>query len=476
MAALYEIPEEFYFRLHHSRPRFKSDVESVMLFMAGEITRMSPSENDVFKQALNSAIRLYPGNGSATDKTINNWRTEISSLFGLIARDGSLRKPSDMAYLLAENQDLIEFFRYFLYYFQYPGGHLKAQEVVKMIDAGIKFKPAKYLIEVILEGQKLVDGGKFGLTKAEATHCIFNDLRITRDGQSPRTTATQIIARRSVGTEYDSEGDVIRYAGDILDYMELADLVRQRPNYQYYLNMANIDVLQAFVSSDTEFTPYKAMYSNPKLTAQDVNETLETWFNYVNNKLDSSIFEANVLSIIEGMDEEATTPKQTEFIAEVLERIRAKRASEIGIKTKEIGDVGEAIVIEHEKIRLTNLSRQDLLHLVKKIPEQYGVGYDIGSYEGVGTSRRFVEVKTTVSRGKLHTSNFHMTPSEWSAADTLSQTYFIYRLAISTEDVSLFLIQDPVGKYKQSLIDMVPRDGVDVRYTEKSGVWEKLLV
>ena len=30
----YKVPEEFYFQLHHSRPRFKNDVENVLIFYA----------------------------------------------------------------------------------------------------------------------------------------------------------------------------------------------------------------------------------------------------------------------------------------------------------------------------------------------------------------------------------------------------------------------------------------------------------
>ena len=138
--------------------------------------------------------------------------------------------------------------------------------------------------------------------------------------------------------------------------------------------------------------------------------------------------------------------------------------------------MGEAIVIEHEKIRMVTLKREDLLHLIKKIPETFAVGYDISSFEGIGDIRRYVEVKTSISRGKLATSNFHMTPSEWSAANSLRKTYFVYRLMISSKDVNLFLIQDPVGQYKSDTLDMVPRDGADIRYSDKSGYWEKLLV
>lgn len=473
---MYETPEGFYYRLHHPRPRFKNDIESVLLFMAIEVSHIPACEKNQFKQQLNDAVRRYPGNLSATEKTVNNWRTEISALFGLIERDGSSRKPGQMAVILSENQDLIEFFRYFLYYFQYPGGFLKPLEAEKMIRAGIKFKPANYLIQVLLEGQKLAEGNKFGITKAEATHCIFNDLRVTRDFRSPKDTALFILNQRNNNTEYNNGGDITRYAGDILDYMVLAELVRLRPNYQYYLNMAELEVLQAFVNNRETFPDYDPLYSRENLNLNDVKSTEDFWFRYINTSLYSSIFRADILSIIKDSEEPASISPQSEFIAEMLKRLRSRQVAEGSMRTKEIGDLGENIIIEHEKIRLAKLNRKDVLHLIKKIPEQYAVGYDISSYEGVEDLRRFIEVKTTISHGKLHVYNFHMTPSEWSAANTHGRFYYVYRLAISAETISLFLISDPVGKYKQSLIEMIPRNGADMCYSEKSGKWEDLLV
>lgn len=476
MKKIYQTPQEYFFRLHHIRPRFKNDVENVLFYMATEIAKLKPEEHEAFKQKLNTTIKLYPGNASKELKTINNWRTEISSLFGLTEYDGDISKPGRMALLLSESQDLIEFFRYFLFYFQYPGGHLKPHETLECIKAGIRFKPAKYLMQVMLEGKKLAgESEKFGLTKAEATHCIFNDLRVTRDGRSPKETAELILANRNNKIEYDSAGDVIRYAGDVLDYMELADLVKLRPNYQYYLNTVNLETIQAFINDGSYFAPYQPLYAKNDLSLVDVVSTQHDWFHYVNNKLDSSIFEANVLSIIEEASETTEDKEVSMFIKEVLMKVQMIREGE-EIKTKEVGDVGEAIVIQHEKTRMVTLKREDLLHLIKKIPETFAVGYDISSYEGAGDIRRYIEVKTSISRGKLATRNFHMTPSEWSAANSLKKTYFVYRLMISSKDVNLFLIQDPVGQYKSDTLDMVPRDGADIRYSDKSGYWEKLLV
>lgn len=472
---MYEVPKEYFFRIHHIRPRFKNDVENVLFYMAAEITKLVPEENEIFSEKLNAMIKLYPGNSSKKIKTINNWRTEISALFGLIEFEGDVSMPGRMAVLLAETQDLIEFFRYFLFYFQYPGGHLKPHETLEFIKAKIKFKPAKYLIDVMLEGKKLSGDNNFGITKAEATHCIFNDLRVTRDGRSAKETAEIILQNRTDGAVYDQGGDVVRYAGDILDYMELADLVRLKPNYKYYLNAANIETIQAFVNGGEYFKPYDPLYSKKDLSLADVSATQQAWFHHVNNKLDSSIFKADVLSIIGEVGETTSDAEKSRFIKEILSKIQKSREADAGIKTKEVGDVGEAIIIEHEKKRLALLKMEKFLHLIKKIPETFAVGYDIGSYEGKGDIRRYIEVKTTVSRGKLASKNFHMTPSEWSAANTMKETYFIYRLMISVTDLSLFLIQDPVIKYKHDLLDMLPRDSADITYSDKSGYWEKLL-
>ena len=107
--------------------------------MAVEISKIDKKEKKEFMEEVNNAIRLYPGNAAKFQKTIDNWRTEISSLFGLIEYDSELGLCSSgtMANTLAENQDLVEFFKYFLYHFQYPGGHLKPYETLKYIENGL---------------------------------------------------------------------------------------------------------------------------------------------------------------------------------------------------------------------------------------------------------------------------------------------------------------------------------------------------
>ena len=194
---MYNVPEQYYFRIHQIRPRFKDDVENVLIYMASEISKLSTDQSKAFSERLDKAIKFYPGNSVKTDKTIANWRTEISSLFGFLEFDDDMVAPGRRAVELAQKQDLVEFFKCFLYTFQYPGAHLKVQSIHEQICAGVHFKPAQYILSLLSYAEKALDGKRQYITKAEACHCIFNDLRCTRDNESFDKVWNRIIDNRN---------------------------------------------------------------------------------------------------------------------------------------------------------------------------------------------------------------------------------------------------------------------------------------
>lgn len=469
---MYRVPEEFHIRLHQCRPRFKNNIEDVLLFMASEICIIGELPNEAFAEQLNGSIKLFKGNASKSKKTIDNWRTEISSLLGLIEyTDYGTSKPSKMARTLDQGQDLIEFFRFFCFKFQYPGGHLKPARSLELIESGVKFKPAQYILKLLFEANKGMEK-KFGISKEEATHCMFNDLRVVRDNRAVEDTIQLIQFNRDNNLDYDCNGDVVRYAGDILDYMELANLVDRKPNGKYYLRTIEFEVISAIIESEEYFAGYDELYFKEKVVLPDVTDKQNAWFKYVNSGLKPEIFQTDILKIVEQDAEDNT---ENSFIVELLESIRRKQEVKGKVRTKDIGDVGEAIAIQHEQIRLTNLERPDLAKKVVKMPEALSAGYDLNSFEGEAEIKRCIEVKTTISRNKLAIQRFHMTPNEWGAAETFKDAYYIYRLMISANNVSLFVMRNPVGLYKSDVIDMTPRDGIDISYSERAGNFEEIL-
>jgi hypothetical protein len=464
----YTIPNNFYFRLHHIRPRFKSDVESVLLFMANEISKIPSLPKEEFKNRLNDSIMLFSGNARLQQKTIDNWRTEISALFGFIQED-SVSKTSwagNIALKLAKEQDLIQFFKYFLYYFQYPGGHLKTHKVKELIDAGIKFKPAQYILKVLEQGEKIYKK-RISINKAEVTHCIFNDLRVTRDNRSPTETAQLILDNQNKKVEYDWSGDVIRYAGDILDYMVIADLLTLHGN-DFYINLKERESTTAFIQSNNWFDKYDPFYKKSDIASLRLIE--DDWFNYVNTDLGENLFKTDVLKYL-GIEEDSYTTLINASIAEFEKDLDAETIK----RTKDIGDFGENLILGHESMTLKNGNREDLIHLIKRIPTGFAIGYDIQSIE-LDETKRLIEVKTTISSKTLNFYNFHLTTNEWNAAESYGDVYFVYRLMISKTEKKLFIIQNPVGQYKQNKLKMTPRDGADIIFKENTGTWTELLL
>lgn len=467
---IYKIPSEYEFRIHHCRPRFKGNVENVLIYMATEIARIGTCRKDDFNNFLNDAIKCFPGNATSTIKTINNWRTEISSLFGLFYEDDQKYNHAMLrAKELASNNDLVQFFKQFAFYFQYPGAHIKSDKILEQIKKGIHFKPAQYILNLLYQAEK--DSEKrCGITKAEACYCIFNDLRCTRDNEDVRNVWQRIVCNREKGIKYADIGDVIRYAGDILDYMQIANLLTSYNSKEFFLNHRENEIIIKFINSSEWFPGYDDMIRNRSGSLEKINRIRSEWFKYINQESTDTDFSTDITTYI--------TPETTASVSEKIEKFQAyfnRLDTFENLKTKDIGDIGESLVQGHECERLKVGGRPDLVALVRKIPTELGVGYDISSRELDATLRN-IEVKTTISSRPIVFNKIHLTPNEWEAAKSYGNRYWIYRLMFSKHSIKLFVMCNPVDLFKNDLIDIASKDGMEITFKDQAGKYEELLV
>ena len=464
---MYTIPDEYRLELHHVRPRFKNDVENVLFYIASVCKNIKTTDIRSYNEQIFNAIKLYPGNEDSTRKTINNWRTEIAALFGFYIEDKTTgtTKTGTMSNILADSGDLVQFFKYYAYKFQYPGGHIKSNYAKDLIDAGVRFKPAQYLLKLLHEADSYL-GKPLGISKAEATHCIFNDLRVTRDNRDVKEVIDLIISNRQSKVAYDTQGDVIRYAGDILDYMVLANLLKVSHNY-YFLNRLENEAILSFINSKEYFEGYDEFYGS-SFESSELNPIETDWFEYVNSGLDNNLFKTDITQYITELDED----QASEYRILVKDKIGEVLAS---ASTKEIGDLGETLVIGHEKVRVKEGGREDLLHLIKKIPTALAVGYDVQSIE-LDAKKRYIEVKTTISSKPLNFYSFHLTPNEWDTASSLNDRYFVYRLMISKSEITIYILQNPVQMYKDNRISLSLRDGAEITFNATNCVKTSLKI
>lgn len=474
MNQIYQIPDEYFFRLHHVRPRFKSNVEEVLLYVANSISDLNTLPEKEFNEQLNAVLRNFGKNQTAKQKTINNWRTEIAALFSFIqeTETGKLF-PSLMAKRLAENQYLDEFFNYFLYTFQYPAGHNKNHAVIEQIQKGIQFQPCKFILQIFQAACELSDK-PFSLTAEELTQCAYFDLRVTAEhSKTAHDVAKHIIENRENKIEYSHEyeqlktkdgnypsaGDVYRYAGDILDYMVLANLLKTKgTQYYYYLNTDNPDLINRHLQNTAYFNQYDCFYHQEEISNAEIRALERQWFDYV-NQFDNIAEFSPSLNQAEQAD-----------IAVLVQEYYAKMQGKELLPAKIFGDYGETLTLAHEYLRTKDQSNRQ--HLINKIPTPLGVGYDLQSIE-IEKHKRYIEVKSTRSKKAINSNRFKLTPNEWDSAETLGDSYFIYYLVMNETGKNIFIIQNPAKRYRENLLKIDSHFMVE--FLPQAGKWQPLL-
>lgn len=453
--AKYTIPGEYYLPLHHPRPRFKNEVEDVLGYMAFAIADIGRLPRDAFKQQLNAQIRKYGSNVNSKEKTINNWRTEIGAIFGLYVEDDAYARPTFQSEDLAINTNLPRFFCGVMAAFQYPAGFLKPDEDVLLVNSNVKFHPGRWLANFFLQQ------GVPTLTKEEFCHCVMNDLRVTRDGELLQQTISRIAANRNANVEYDSSGDVVRYAGDILDYMFYAGLLEKDADGRYFPKSGSTTVLNMLKNSTCFFD----RYYNGKVMTNQVATSLEyDWFVYAENVYKDFVGKMDAA-------QKPTEDMPTESPSKPTSLPEITSASD----TAAIGKAGEMLALQHEILRVTKDGREDLAHLIKAMPTHLAVGYDIKSIETDTDDDRLIEVKTCVTRKRVHFNNFHLSPNEWRVADAHGKRYYVYRIAIDDQGYQLFVIRDPVQKFRERLIRLSFSHPVQLNFENSAGQFEELL-
>lgn len=479
VVSYYRIPDEYWHRIHFVRPRFKSNIENVLLYMANECCRIPACSCEEYNQRYYRAIRMFPGNIDMAKKTLDNWRTEIPALFGFYKedREADITETSRMAVFLHEHQDLTQFLRLFLLSFQFPGGHMKPQDIRDIIANQIRFKPAKLIIQVLMAGNKILsqNGGlkEMSISAEEATYCIFNDTRVTSGVVSPEAIAKLILSNRRNRIKYynpkdpqslslknkpRTKGDMTRYAGDILDYMEIANLLDVHDGY-YTLKGNELSAIEAFINDRSFFDGYEEFYSKRSFETSEISKVEPLWFEYVNNSMNPELFQTDIRSFFKEEDEVA-----------VLFDEKIKDVVSSDEKTlKDIGNLGEAIICGHEKMRLKISGYEQFIKLVQIVDSpSYHPGFDIDSYEADGTEdHRYIEVKTTISKKPIQLFGFHMSPNEWRVASTIQNHYCVYRLMLSEYGKSLIILRNPVALYKNDKIEADPRDGMEITFSSK---------
>jgi hypothetical protein len=457
---MYKTPKEYFFRLHFPRSRFSRKLEDTLLILANEIVNIGMMDKNQFDRLLDKTIQ-ETATEKLTAKTIHNHRTEMIRLFGLAKYTDGLAIPGTRLSILAQTQDIPRFFKSFCNKFQFPGGFLKPDKVKEMVIAGVKFKPAKYILQLF----KVADSkyGSFALNATEATHFIFYDKRITIGQEPPGKPLERIMEARKENIKLDKTGDTIRYARDFLSYMVEANLLTEFRG-MYALNKKESSATRSIISNTGFFDGYnKVIQPDGTWDKEEYKKVDIQWMEWF---ADSADDDKALETPTAALADDSSFPDQWKKIKEMLER---KDPAIRGIALKEIGDEGEKIAYEYEKDSVQK-TQPNFIHMVKLVSDTIGLGYDLLSVMPEdGRRKKYIEIKTTK---KNYESNiiipFTISINEWSVAKQLGNDYFIYRVIITREKVTIFSIQNPAQQTSDGNLFIEPI-GYRVVYSDKSG-------
>ena len=116
-------------------------------------------------------------------------------------------------------------------------------------------------------------------------------------------------------------------------------------------------------------------------------------------------------------------------------------------RNRSLGDAGEALVMDYERVRLERAGKEHLARNVEQVSKTKGdhMGFDIHSYEATGRDR-FIEVKTT--RYGRHTP-FYISDGELRFSEEHAESYHLYRLFGFRKTPLLFTLPGDVSEHVQ---------------------------
>ena len=125
--------------------------------------------------------------------------------------------------------------------------------------------------------------------------------------------------------------------------------------------------------------------------------------------------------------------------------------SQLEIRNRKLGELGEAFVLEIERQRFLSIGKPDLAAEVQWSSKDVGdgLGYDIRSFDEGGYQEKFIEVKTT-NAGKYQP--FLISRNEVSFSKISSSQYSLYRIFQFSDTPRIYRLDGDVS----GLVNLTP--------------------
>lgn len=438
------------FRCIIIRGKSQKEIDDLLPAYAKVIDDITPCMLEDFPYKFNELLSPYLSVDKRTKKTLDNHRTEIAGkLFGMYyVENNGYVYASDRTKKFLKDSDQPAFFKDLCYKMQFPNGMQKPQTFQPLLLKKISIRPNAFLLRVL----QLAAAKHVILTKKEVGFYILNSLDVLQGAAVPEEVMEAIEDDRSKGIirkiETDGKASSYNYQhiNEQINYLELANLVYTNSYGEVWLNQNENDAIQIF-ASDWNKAPGFDVYSYD-LSSADGRKQFET---------DWTVYYGKLCDRVQKFDTAASA------LGVIDKDIKKKKDS--GQTTVEIGDDGEAYVLEYERRRVFQFNPR-LVNRVLAFGKTRGLGYDIQSVVAEAGDKadfaKYIEVKSTKRVTEPDLSNIYwmdtlnITRNEWIAAQQHGEFYCIYRVYFIRGRVLMYVINNIHKKHIENKIDVVP--------------------
>jgi len=435
---IYEVPAHDIYRLVFPRGRFIKQLEDDLTIFIQLIERLSGLEKEVFKATFD---KNYAKFSSSADKTIANHRTEMITLFGLTRYEGDLVFLSNSAQVLLETQDFPLFFKSLTNNFQFPNLINKWTTAVSQAELRINFKPAQFILRLLKLAEDKYSGHIFYVSGQEISNLVFNDIRVAKGERSVDDVLATLISAREAGISLPVGSNMSQHGREFLHYMTLANLLKLDESERNFCLNHNEKKSIDHIIQDRSYVSFKKDLTNSEVIA-DIKDAWERKFKTISTE------EINVFK---------RTAKTIQLDIPSLQKDDKNKAvlTPHQSSLNETGDEGERYVLKYEK-ELVGKQRPDKLGLVARVANDTSLGYDIQSLELPDCNKKkYIEVKSTIRTfppSEVVLTYFPMSGNEWETARHYQDSYYIYRVVLLGDEVTTYVVQNPVKKYEEGKI------------------------
>ena len=446
------------------RGKSQKDIDNLLPAYAKIINEICPCSKESFDSQFNAQLSLMLP-GAATQKTLNNHRTEIAGkLFGMYYMTASGFDSESYVYAgnrtlkFLEDQDQPAFFKDVCFKMQFPNGMTKSETVNERLSLGISIRPCCYIIEVLSEAKRR----GVTLTKNDIGYYVLNSLDVLTRNASPYEVVDAIQSDRMSGITYHSIGDPskessynIQHINEQINYMELANLIIVDDQGNVRLNKKEQTAISIF-SSHWDDDPTFDVSTYDMSTVQARQYFQIAWDEYYSAlSSEAKYFATSISALISDLDDTSGSDTCQQ----------EGGTNSVSQDTSEIGDEGEQYVYEYEKKRVAQFNAR-LANKVLSMGKTKGLGYDIQTVFAVPGDQaefvKYIEVKATKRvttpdlSDPLWIDTINVTRNEWVAAQQHGKYYSIYRVYFVRGTVVMYVIENPYALYESGAISATP--------------------